>query len=121
MSMIELSPMTDQTARCVPVTVVAVKWPGQWIIRGMKCFTTLQDVIALVNPYVAAAPIGEVEWTYHEYLFPGYLVYGSGDLPALDDCRQAGYNWPVPPNGCVYLFPHQGRDVYRGPARRLDT
>lgn len=107
-------------ARSVPVTVVAVKWPGHWIIRAMRCFSNVEVVADMVRPYVAAMPQDELEWTQHTYRFPGYLVYGSGDLLGLNS-RERDYNWPVPPNGAVYLFGWTRADVYREPARRLDA
>lgn len=114
--------ITDVTARGVPLQVVAVKWPGHWIIRAMRCMAPLEEVVKMIQPYIASAPPDELEWTHHRYEFPGYVVYGSGDLLGLNELRHEGYNWPVPPNGVVYLFPFNGgADTYRGPARRLDA
>lgn len=126
---LEMTASADAEARCVPVTVVAVKWPGHCIIRAMRCFSSVEDVTHLIRPYVAALPPDELEWTHHTYKFPGYLVYGSGELLGLNTAERGGYNWPVPPNGAVYIFPMiprppgvvYGEDVYRGPVRRLDA
>jgi hypothetical protein len=102
------APIVDVSAYGVPVRVVAVKWPGNWIIRGIYCFESVEQVAAKVRPFVAIVPPEELEWTTHRYSLPGYLVYGTGDLP----------RWGWPDTG-VFLFPHSGGDVYRGPARRL--
>jgi hypothetical protein len=102
--------LIDVTARGVPIRVVAVKWPGHWIIRGIFCFKSIEEVEAKVRPFVAIVPPEELEWTSHSYAFPAYLAYGTGDLPRI--------GWP---GGGVFLFAHQGGDVYRGDARRLDA
>lgn len=94
----------------IPIQVVAVKWPQHWIIRGIFCFQSESQVANMVRPYVAAVPPDELEWTAHTYLFPSYLAYGTGDLPHI--------GWP---GGGVFLFAHQGGDVYRAPTRRLDV
>lgn len=105
----EAQPPVDVAAACVPIQVVAVKWPGHWIIRGIFCFESIETVTAKVRPFVVVMPQDELEWTNHEYRLPGYLAYGTGDLPRI--------GWP---GQGVFLFAHSGGDVYRGDARRLD-
>lgn len=97
---------TDVHAGGVPLTVVAAKKPGQWIVRAMSPFVdvaklrrNVEEVVGVLDP--------DLEWTHHTYGgWPAYVVYGQGDL------RELG--WPTG----VFRFCHKGGDVY-GPAERL--
>ena len=88
----------------VPIWVVAAKKPGHWIVRGIATWHSPQKE---VEQYVGRLD-PEIEWTQYKYWLPGYLFYGSGDIPAMR------------PTCGIYRFDHQGADVYRAEAVRLD-
>lgn len=99
----------DVTARGVRIQVVAVKWPGHWILRGIFAFKSMPEIIRKIQPYLALIPTDELEWSEHEYMLPHYLAYGDGDLPRI--------GWP---GQGVFLFEHQDHDTYGSKARKLD-
>ncbi len=99
--------LTDARAGSVSLTVVAAKKPGHWIVRAMSPFTDAARLRSMAESHVGT-PDPEIEWTSHTYGgWPGYVVYGSGDLPRL--------GWPTG----VYRFDWVAGDVYSGDAVRL--
>lgn len=100
--------MPDVQAGSVPVNVVAVKWPGHWIIRAIGVFSyTNDDLRSWIEPFVMLSD-GPLEWRHHQYHIPHYLAYGDGDLP----------RWGWPPQG-VFLFRYQGNYTYGPRAEKL--
>lgn len=98
---------TAVRAGVVPLTVVAAKKPGHWIVRAMCPFLTESALRSAAEKYVGTLD-PDIEWTCHVYEgWPGYVVYGQGDLPRL--------GWP----SGVFQFDWVAGDVYRSPAVRL--
>lgn len=73
--------MNDVTAKGVTYTVVSVKKPGEFIVRGIKKWSSPEAVRKRMEKYVAIIDQDELEWTFHDYLVPHYMEYGSGDIP----------------------------------------
>jgi hypothetical protein len=106
---VEQKVLEDVRARCVSLNVVAAKKPGLWIVRAVSPFTGTFVLRRCVEQYVGTLD-AEIEWTTHEYDgWPGYIVYGEGDLPRID--------WP----SGVYKFEYSGGDVYRKSVVRLGS
>lgn len=98
----------DARALSVSLTVVAAKKPGHWIVRAMCPFATEDALRRSAERHVGTLD-PEIEWTTHVYAgWPGYVVYGSGDLPRL--------GWPPPG---VYRFDWVIDDCYARDAVRL--
>ena len=53
--------------------VVSAKLPGEWILRGIKQWTTAKAVAARMEPYTRLFPVADIEWTFAEYRVPSYL------------------------------------------------
>lgn len=87
----------DVTARGLRIQVLAVKNPGQWIIRGIGCFgKRVETLREWIEPYVALVPDPTVlEWSQHAYFIPSYLASSAYGLDGM------GY-----PASGVYLFSH---------------
>lgn len=103
----------------VPLTVVAAKKPGEWIIRAWRPFTAPQDLAQQIA--MRCGMMDEsIEWTTFTYPLPAYLVYDEpGDLGE-------GWGWPMG----MWKFPYNGgdrrtedggliTDTYRGPVECL--
>lgn len=104
--MADRPPAADVRASSVPLTVVAAKKPGHWIVRAMSPFADTGKLRRHVEQVVGILD-SDLCWTQHTYEgWPGYVVYGEGDLPRI--------SWPTG----VFLFPHKGSGIY-GPAKRL--
>lgn len=96
-------------AGCVPLTVVAAKKPGHWIIRGFSPFRKVEELRKAVEGHVGTQD-PEIEWTSYAYEgWPGYVVYGKGDLPRL--------GWPVG----IFRFRWLADDTYDHQAERLGS
>ena len=103
--------MDDVTAPGVPITVVACKRPGHWILRGIGVFTDANALRQSMQPLVCLVDADDLEWTHHTYLIPHYLAYGQGE--------QRHMGWP---EVGVFLYEHQGNGVYGSDAKRpFDT
>lgn len=101
--------MNDQRAGVVPLTVVAAKKPGKWIVRAMGPFRRVEELRQAVERHVGTLDT-ELVWTTHTYEgWPGYVIYGKGDLPALQ--------WPTG----VFLFRWTTGDCYRSDSERLGS
>lgn len=74
--------MNDVSAKGVTYTVVSAKKPGEFIVRGIKKWSTPESVRNQMQKYVAIVDPDELEWTFHNYFVPHYMEYGSGDIPA---------------------------------------
>lgn len=99
--------MKDVTALGVKFTVVAAKVEGEFIVRGIKKWTTPEALRVKLEPYVAVFDPEAVEWTFHDYFLPHYLQYGSGDIPRLAAATDG-----------IYLHRHIDHDSY-GDGRKL--
>lgn len=100
-------PITDKRAGVVPLTVVAAKKPGHWIIRAISPFAP-EDALRKQVEQIVGVMDPEIEWTTHTYEgWPGYVVYGQGDLPRL--------GWPTG----VYRFDWVFEDCYASEAVRM--
>jgi hypothetical protein len=98
---------TEVRTGVVPLRVVAAKKPGQWIVRAMSPFTGWETLRRCAEQHVGTID-PDIEWSHYEYGgWPGYVVYGEGDLPRLD--------WPTG----VFLFRHSNGDVYQASCERL--
>jgi hypothetical protein len=81
--------MRDVSAHCVPVQVVSAKLSGEWIIRAIGPFRDVPTLRSWIEPFTKMAPRAAViEWTFHKYRIPAYLVYGFGQVEGL--------GWPQP-------------------------
>lgn len=100
------SEMTEQRAAHIPMRVVSAKLPEHWIVRGIRCFATAEQVRDDVLNYVGRIDNADIEWTAYEYAIPSYLVYPSGDLHALG-------TWPQG----VYLHRYRSSGVYSDGSR----
>lgn len=94
--------MKDQRGHHVPLTVVAAKKPGHWIIRGWMPFAKPEELRTEVERIVGTLD-PDIEWTTHTYDLPAYLVYGEGDL-------KPGWGWPM----AMVKFPYTGGDPEKG-------
>lgn len=100
--------MTERRAVGIPMRVVSAKLPEHWIVRGIRCFASIDQVRDEVLNFVGRLDNAAVEWSTYEYHLPSYLVFPSGDLHALG-------TWPAG----VYLHRYLGGDVY-GDGSRMD-
>ena len=93
----------------VPLTVVAAKKRGEWIVRGWMPFKAPTEIRREVER-IDGVLDPEIEWTTYTYELPAYLVYGHEDL-------EPGWGWPVG----IYKWPCSSvrADVYRGPVECL--
>lgn len=97
--------MTGVTrAPVVPLNVVACRKPGQWIVRAMSPFTDPRTLVKAVQTIVGRMD-PTLEWTGYSYEgWPGYVVYGKGDLSRHD--------WPTGVFRFDCLNPNTYADVY---------
>jgi hypothetical protein len=103
------STFDDVEARGVPYRVVAAKWPGHWIIRGIYAdFYGPERVIRAVERYVDRYD-PEIEWSTHVYRLSSYMAYGSGVIPEAP-------SWTGGWSG-VFKFIHTANDIYRNAVR----
>ncbi len=89
----------------MPLTVAAKK-PGCWIVRAMCPFSSAEKLRAAVERHVGTLDL-TIESTYTYGGWPGYVVYGKGDLQRL--------GWPTG----VFKFEWVSYDSYNSPAVQL--
>ena len=63
--------------------VVAAKLPGEWILRGIKQWTTGKAVADKMESYTRLFPADDIEWTFAEYHVPLYLSQLSNASPYI--------------------------------------
>jgi hypothetical protein len=90
----------DVRGHHVPLTVVAAKKPGEWIVRAWACFVDPQPLREMVLDEIGRLDGEGVEWTTHTYDLPAWLVYEPGEIG-----WQAG----------VAIWEHTTSDQYRNP------
>lgn len=101
----------DARAGSVPLTVVAAAKRGHWIVRAMCPFASPHRLRLAVERYVGTLD-PEIKWTSHTYEgWPGYVVYGHGDLPRL--------GWPTGVYRFDWTAGDDKTDCYRGDPVRL--
>jgi hypothetical protein len=83
--------MEKVSSKGVTYTVVSCKLPGEFILRGIKRFSTPEGVKFKLMPFVALFQNSTLEWTFFNYHLPAYLEYGSGDIPRLGCSTDGAY------------------------------
>jgi hypothetical protein len=94
--------MKDVRGPHVPLTVVAAKKPGAWIVRAWCPFREPKELREVLATIIGTLDQDGIEWTTWKYDLPAYLVYGSGEID--------GWGWPV----AVVKYPWTRGDSYKG-------